>query len=83
MYSEFDAREAAPALDCPALFISGESDVTMPPELIEAYIEELDCSFTMFSVIEGAGHSVMFDAPTTFCNRVEDFYEQATEISPQ
>lgn len=80
MYCEFDAYSAAPALEIPVLFISGEGDVTMPVSLIGEYESTLKSPYCEVKTIKGAGHSVMFDAPEEFGDVVYDFARTQIEM---
>ena len=64
---DFNAYDYAP--ECPAAFISGEGDFTMPPELTGQYAVSIGAP--MYKV-EDAEHSVMFEASEAFAAAVDD-----------
>lgn len=66
-----DARPVADA-DIPTLLVAGEADEFMPPAAIEAVADRLDAETT---VIDGAGHSVYFEQPDAFNQRVGEFLD--------
>ena len=63
--------EAAAALQCPALFVLGASDVMTPPRAAKALIEA--CREAHVVTLPHAGHSLMAEAPDGVRNALADF----------
>ncbi len=66
-----DAERVADA-DIPTLLVAGEADAFMPPAAVDAVADRLDAETT---VMDGAGHSVYFEQPDAFNQRVGEFLD--------
>lgn len=73
MYLEFDAYDMVKELECPVMFITGENDVTMPAEVLKEYYSKLKAPQKHMVIVEGAGHSPLFDDTEGTVNIIEEF----------
>lgn len=65
-----------PTSTIPIRFIGGDWDHSTPAELAREYFELVEAPEKTFTVIEGAVHMVMWDAPNSWAQTVVDFANQ-------
>jgi len=70
----FDVREQLPAIQMPALVISGSMDV-MTPEKYGRYMAE-NLPNADFALIEGGGHMLMIEQPQMLINAILGFLDR-------
>jgi pimeloyl-ACP methyl ester carboxylesterase len=71
-----DHTSHAGDVEAPTLFIVGEHDPIMPPQLIESAAAFIDGS--EIAVVENAGHSPYFERPTVWNDIVGRFLQQSS-----
>ena len=72
----FNAFQAVPELDIPALFISGSMDHNTPATLVGEYCERLQTRFKKkFVLFPEAAHTPFFQDGERFCREVLEFLE--------
>jgi 3-oxoadipate enol-lactonase len=71
--------EQATALPMPVLFIEGDNDVLIPPEVIRVAQQHIPGA--RLQMVADAGHSVYFERPDEF-NRVLEAFLRESEVAP-
>lgn len=78
--ADFDGREAAAAVQCPALILAGELDAGMPPDPHARMLARL-LPDARLVVVPGAGHTLHIEAPQVFRERVIGFIDQVDGVT--
>jgi len=68
------SAEQAAAIATPVLFIEGEDDVLIPPEVIQVAQQMIPGA--QLRMVAGAGHSVYFERPDEFNALVDSFFAE-------
>lgn len=69
---DYDLFREVPRTDIPVHFIQGEHDHNTPEVLSREYFDFLDAPDKTYTVIPGAGHSMMFDQPDAWARALCD-----------
>ena len=63
LLAQYNLLTMLPSVDIPVHFITGAEDRNTPADLAREYYEALDAPAKSFTVIDEAGHNLMYDQP--------------------